>query len=80
MSRACGFAHLIRCKACDRINYEANHDAKFENSFVRTCVCDACGSTEGFYDSVEQWFSTSKLFNPFTWGDGYWVKKEMSHD
>lgn len=69
-----------RCKTCGALKDHAPHGASFENSFESRRFCHNCGSSEGWFDSVEIWVSESVWFKPFTWFTGFWMKKGADFD
>ncbi|MEQ1964344.1 hypothetical protein ABLB69_14485 [Xenorhabdus khoisanae] len=69
------YQKLVRCNNCHKIRTDAPFGAGFENRRQLGKFCGHCGEFAGYYDTVETWISTTKWWNPLTWGNGYWVKK-----
>lgn len=74
------FRNIVRCKNCEAITHYPHRlgliDAYVLNDQALT-FCRACASNDGWFDSVESWVSEARLLNPFSWGRGHWIKKEM---
>ena len=72
-----GWQNNVRCDECGAIHKYAP-SAGWANAFRTKYPCWKCGSTEHYNwsDVTERWVSTSFWWNPITWGNGFWQRKD----
>ena len=70
------YQHAIECRNCKAIGEVNGMDKDFANSFTRHRLCGACGSREGWDNTIVKWVSTAKLLKPSSWFSGYWQRKD----
>ena len=74
------FSKRCRCLACDAVKSDAPFGASFENAFSYRRLCEECGDSAGYYDSLERWVDTDIWWRPWTWFSGHWEKVALPSD
>lgn len=62
------------CRGCGARNWRYGSMADLANKL--DAVCNCCGMTGFFEICVARWVSEATLWNPWTWLNGHWEKKE----